>query len=354
MPAAQGAIIKGMSDAVLVLDAQNRLIDLNPSAERLVGYRASQAIGLPAESVFARIPGLTAHYQASNALPSEVAISIGVGQQHFDVRISPLNDSKGEIVGRVVVLRNITRLKQAEEAARSYAAELEGHNTELDAFSYTVAHDLQNPVSIIMGYADLLQTSVGESLPVEERKYLQTIENTAAKMTIMIDELLRLASLDDMGSVLAEVDMNTVAHAAVDRLRLDIERTGVQVDIVPGMPLAIGQSMWLEEVFTNLIGNAIKYMGTDNPSPRITVRGFRQQGCVRYEVQDNGLGIDAEDQRKLFEAFTRFHKGQAMGSGLGLAIVARIVKRLNGEVGVESELGKGSRFWFTLPTPSAQ
>ena len=83
------------------------------------------------------------------------------------------------------------------------------------------------------------------------------------------------------------------------------------------------------------------------------MRGFHQQSCVRYEVQDNGLGIDAEDQRKLFEAFTRFHKSQAMGSGLGLAIVARIVKRLNGEVGVESELGKGSRFWFTLPAPTA-
>lgn len=352
MPTAQGTIIKGMSDAVLVLDAQKHVIDLNPAAERLVGRSASQAVGQSAETVFARIPNLLAHYQATNDLQSEVAISIGVGQQHYDVRISPLSDSQGEIVGRVVVMRNITRLKQAEEAARKYAAELEGHNSELDAFSHTVAHDLQNPVSIIMGYADLLQTSVGESLPAEERKYLQTIETAAAKMTIMIDELLRLASLDDIGSVLAEVDMNAVARAAVERLRLDIERTRVQVEIASDMPLALGQATWLEEVLTNLISNSIKYMDANNPAPRIIVRGFRQDECVRFEVQDNGLGIDVVDQRKLFDAFTRFHKGQAMGSGLGLAIVARIVKRLNGEVGVESEPGKGSLFWFTLPRPT--
>src|SRR5258708_9945131 len=131
-PTAQGAIIKGMSDSVLVLDMQNRVIDLNPAAERLVGRDASQAIGQSAETVFAKIPGLLAHYQATHDLPSEVAISMGLGQQHFDVRISPLSDSNGQIVGRVVVLRNITRLKQAEEAARKYAAEIEGHNKELD------------------------------------------------------------------------------------------------------------------------------------------------------------------------------------------------------------------------------
>jgi len=353
MPTAQRAIIKGMSDSVLVLDKQNRLIDLNPAAEHLIGHSASQAIGQSAETVFAKIPGLLAHYQATHDFPSEAAISIPVGQQHFDLRISPLSDNSGQVVGRVIVLRNITRLKQAEESARQYAAEIEGHNKELDAFSHTVAHDLQNPLSIIIGFADVLETSIGETLPAEERKYLQTIQTSAAKMTVIIDELLRLASLDDVGSALTEVDMSAVARAAVERLRLDIERTGVQIEIVPGMPLALGQSLWLEEVFTNLIGNAIKYMREDNPAPRITVRGFSQQGCVRYEIQDNGLGVNVEDQRKLFEAFTRFHKGKAMGSGLGLAIVARIVKRLNGEVGVESEPGNGSLFWFTLPAPRA-
>jgi signal transduction histidine kinase len=110
----------------------------------------------------------------------------------------------------------------------------------------------------------------------------------------------------------------------------------------------MGYGPWIEEVFANLISNAIKYIGKDNPEPRIIVRGSRVGSIVRYEVKDNGLGISEKDQERLFEMFSRFHTGEASGLGLGMSIVQRIVDRLNGQLGVESALGKGSSFWFAL------
>lgn len=117
-------------------------------------------------------------------------------------------------------------------------------------------------------------------------------------------------------------------------------------------PTVLGNAAWLEEVFANLVDNAIKYIGEQNPEPRIVIRGQQEGTHARYEVSDNGRGIQPEDLPKLFEMFTRFHNREAKGSGLGLSIVRRIIGRLGGEIGVESEPGAGSAFWFTLPVES--
>src|SRR5688572_10682067 len=117
------------------------------------------------------------------------------------------------------------------------------------------------------------------------------------------------------------------------------------------MPAAMCHSTWLEEIFANLIGNAITYIGRDNPDPRIHIQGHRVNGMVRYEVIDNGVGIRPEVQDQLFEMFTRLHPGEGHGLGMGLSIVQRLVTRLEGQVGVESAEGQGSTFWFTLPCP---
>jgi signal transduction histidine kinase len=111
----------------------------------------------------------------------------------------------------------------------------------------------------------------------------------------------------------------------------------------------MGHTQWIEEVFANLISNAIKYMGKDNPVPSITITGFQIHNLVRYEVRDTGVGISPKDQAHLFEMFTRLHTVEADGLGLGLSIVRRIISKLNGQLGVESERGKGSAFWFTIP-----
>jgi signal transduction histidine kinase len=145
------------------------------------------------------------------------------------------------------------------------------------------------------------------------------------------------------------VDVKLAAQAAVKRFQSDVTKHNIQINIQDDLPTANARSIWVEEVLANLIGNAIKYMGTENKEPRINIHGKRQDSFNRYEVADNGIGIQEADQKKLFEMFTRVHKGEATGMGLGLSIVAHIVHRLGGEAGVESTLDKGSTFWFTLP-----
>lgn len=238
------------------------------------------------------------------------------------------------------------RNAQLYEAAERNLRELTERNNELDAFSYTVAHDLRAPLGIIVGYLHLLMEM---DLPPDVRSIVQTLEDRAAHMAEIIGALLQLAEIRHTSEVIAATQMRPLVEQAIARAEDIITDRGVSVSIEGDLPPAMGYSPWLEEVFANLISNAVKYIGKDNPDPRVVVRGTQHGAVVRYEVQDNGLGIKPEDQSHLFEMFTRFHRHEGSGSGLGLPIVRRIITRLHGELGVQSTPGEGTVFWFTLP-----
>ncbi|MBI5669387.1 MAG: PAS domain-containing protein [Chloroflexi bacterium] len=349
MPAAHRQVFKGMSDAVIVMDAQDRLIEANPAATQLLRLNSTKAIGRPLAELLPDTPELIERFRSVTETRADLHFGEGDNARAFDLNISPLRDKQGLLTGRVVVLRDVSHLKRAEALIRQYAVELEERNSQLDAFGHTIAHDLKAPLSAVIGYSDMLMMFEGEWLSPQAKDYVRNIQQSAQKMERMVTELLQFASLHDIGGVVTQVDMNQVVKAASERFKIDIERRCVRLDIPPDLPPALGHAQWLEEVFANLISNAVKYIGKDNHSPCIAVRGSRQGAFVRYEVQDNGLGIEPENQKQLFEMFARFHKGEASGLGLGLSIVLQIVKRLGGRVGVDSEPGKGSTFWFTLP-----
>jgi PAS domain S-box-containing protein len=247
-----------------------------------------------------------------------------------------------------VAIRNA----QLYEQAQTYAASLEARNRELDAFSFTVAHDLRAPLNLITGYLSLIEMDEqAGALDPELVGFLKEIKVGAGKMNDIIEGLLLLARLYDDDQVLGPVVMDDVVLAAISRFRTDIEARHVQVDVDRGLPAVQAQPLWMEEVVANLIGNAIKYIGRGNAAPRIAIAGRPQDGMARFEVTDNGVGIAPEDQERLFQMFSRFHESEARGFGLGLSIVLRIVHRLGGQVGVESAPGQGSTFWFTVPLP---
>lgn len=235
------------------------------------------------------------------------------------------------------------------EAIRRQARELESSNRELDAFSQSVAHDLRSPLAGIMGYLAVLVDMEGPKLSEDGRAVLQEALRSANKMEQIIETMLLLARLRHAEETIAPVAVAQVIEAAIERCYNDIAARRVTVTTDSELPPVLGYGPWLEEVFVNLIQNGIKYIGLTNKQPSIHIRARRDGDLVRYEVIDNGLGISAKDQAKLFEAFTRFHEGQAPGLGLGLSIVNRIIERLGGTLGVESEPGKGSIFWFALP-----
>ncbi|MBN1119589.1 MAG: GAF domain-containing protein [Anaerolineae bacterium] len=228
-------------------------------------------------------------------------------------------------------------------------AELESRNRELDAFSYTVAHDLKSPLATMIGALDLLRELEASNLTAEGREMLRVAERSSGRMVGIIESLLLLAQLQSAQKTICPVEMLPVIETAVERHKNDIDGRGVSITIDPNLPDVMGYDPWLEEVFANLISNAVKYIGDDNEDPQILIRAFRKDGYVRYEVVDNGLGVAEEDQDRLFEMFTRFHVTANKGFGLGLSIVQRIIHKLNGQIGVVSAPGEGSTFWFALP-----
>ena len=251
-------------------------------------------------------------------------------------------------------MRNATlfhELHRTQDELQRRAEELEARNQELDAYNHTIAHDLKSPLTGIVVNADLARMHAKEGLPPEIDSRLAAIKASGMQMAGMIDQLLWLAKLRDAASTAVEVNVSTVVEHAVARFEHAITARRVVVEVAPDLPRALGHAQWVEEVFANLISNAIKYIGDENPNPVIFIGAQLNPlgSSVRYMVRDNGVGISPEDQARLFAMFTRLHTVKADGLGLGLSIVQRIVTKLNGKVGVESELSKGSTFWFTLP-----
>ncbi len=235
------------------------------------------------------------------------------------------------------------------QSAREAAQELAARNSELDAFSHTVAHDLRAPLHIVLGYINLLNTDLAGELTPAVAPLLKEVEAGAQRILRLLDSLLLLSQLRSSDQPAAPVDVGPVLEDVIGQYRTRLTGRGIALVVEEPLPPVMGHAPWLEVVLANLMENAIKYIGGENRAPRIVFRGRREGAMARYEVEDNGVGIALGDQDRLFEAFTRFDSENVGGFGLGLSIVHRIVTKLGGEVGVRSKLGEGSTFWFTLP-----
>ncbi len=224
--------------------------------------------------------------------------------------------------------------------------DLLARNEELDAFAHTVAHDLQNPLALVIGFAEVLSRHGPTLSETETADCIREIERAGRKMSHIIDELLLFSRARDLEVELVPLDMGAVVAAVEERLAQVIAQNEAEIRRPERWPLVWGHSLWIEEVWANYVSNAIKYGG----APPLVELGAEEQpdGRVRFWVRDNGDGLSVQDQARLFTPFTRLHQGRSRGHGLGLSIVRRIVTRLGGEVGVKSVLGKGSEFSFTL------
>ena len=245
-------------------------------------------------------------------------------------------------------LRRQLQAANAELAAR--LVELQARNEELDAFAHTVAHDIKGPVSVIVSYAEMLTTEQA-AIPEKMRdEFLQTLQQGARRVARIVDELLLLASVRKMAELgVGPLDMGQVVEEACQRMAFMIAQYQAEIVLPPAWPQAVGYGPWVVEVWANYISNGLKYGGQP---PRLELGAdLLGNAQVRFWVRDNGDGIPPEEQAGLFVPFTRISQIRAEGQGLGLSIVRRIVERLNGEVGVESEglPGRGSLFYFTLP-----
>lgn len=246
------------------------------------------------------------------------------------------------------LLAEIAEREKVEAALRETMAELQVRNEELDAFAHTVAHNLKSPLGTLMGIAEVLAADFAMP-PNELKMYLESIVRSGRKVNNIIDELLVLASVRKREVKPAPLNMASIVAEAQQRLNDLIKQTHTEVLVPESWPAALGYAPWIEEVWVNYLSNGIKY-GGQPPYLRLgaTVQPDNQ---VQFWVRDNGPGLTPEERTRLFMPFTRLSEVRTQGYGLGLSIVRRIVEKLGGEVGVESEgaLGEGSTFSFTLP-----
>ena len=230
--------------------------------------------------------------------------------------------------------------------------ELQNRNEELDAFAHTVAHDLKTPLALILGYADLLRDGYEILAPTEIEENLDQIIDSSTRMHHIIEALLALAGVRSGNDIVVEpLNMSEIVQEVMQRLSFTLRQYDATVHLLSPWPTVVGYGPWVQEVWYNYMANAIKYGGR----PPILTLGHDEQveGQVRFWVHDNGPGLAAVAQ-DLFKLGVRAPNASGQsGHGLGLSIVKRIVERLNGSVGIESEQGAGSTFWFTLPAAGA-
>lgn len=353
------------ADAIISIDEHQRIILFNQGASRIFRYEPAEALGQPLTMLLPE-ESRPAHDAQVAAFGRQPVAARQMGERGMirgrrkDGTIFPAEASISRIGfgGRTIftaILRDVTQAREAEDAIkalnadlRQRAALLEAANRELEAFSYSVSHDLRAPLRSISGFAQVLTEDHQAALDPEGQDYLQRIRDASQRMAQLIDDLLDLSRFT-RGHIRREpVDLSALARGIAADLQRGQPHRQVEFVIAPGAA-ADADSHLVRTLLVNLIGNAWKYT-SKHASARIEFGSYRHpDGRTAFFVKDDGAGFDMAYAHKLFGAFQRLHGMKDFpGTGVGLATVQRIVNKHGGEVWAEAEIEKGATFHFTL------
>jgi PAS domain S-box-containing protein len=244
-----------------------------------------------------------------------------------------------------------THVMELEQRVAERTADLEATNQELEAFSYSVSHDLRAPLRAMQGFAQALAEDYGAKLGSTGLDYIQRIVSSAQRMDTLIQDLLAYSQLARAEIQLKPLSLAAAVKEALAQLSSEIKKSGAQIMVAPSLPEVMGHAPTLAQIISNLLGNAIKFVHAGT-RPSVSVWTEEHGERVRLWVEDNGIGISPEHQERIFRVFERLHGVETYpGTGIGLAIVHKGAERMGGEAGVESTSGKGSRFWVELGKP---
>jgi len=353
--------------AIYTLDPEGRVTFWNSGGERLMGYNPEEIIGRPLSCLYTRENG--ERRQAEQCL-REAAEQGHFEEENWRVRkdgtrfwantlTTALRDESGKLCGFSRISRDMTARRQAEENVRKLneqleervrqrTAELQQANQELEAFSYSVSHDLRTPLRHIDGYTEALQKDVMEKLDEQSRHHLQTISQAAKRMNKLIEGLLAFSRMSRTEMRRTKVALADLVRAARQDLARETEGRKIEWLLGP-LPAVSGDPFLLRQVMVNLLGNAIKYTRT-KARARIEIGSEETEVETRFLVRDNGVGFDMKHAGKLFGVFQRLHPNDEFeGTGIGLANVRRIIQRHGGRVWAEGKVGGGATFYFSLP-----
>jgi len=266
-----------------------------------------------------------------------------------------LTEGRRDEIGRLTKAFNSMSSEVAHSRARLEAqvaertAELQETMQELEAFSYTVSHDLRAPLRAMQGFAQALLEDYSPSLDATARDYATRVVDASHRMDDLIQDLLAYGRLSREQLSLASVDLDTVAAEVIREVEHDVQQRGGRIDVAAPLGEVIGNGRILQQILANLVGNAVKFVPQGVP-PHVRISAEARDGRRRVWVEDNGIGIAPEHRERIFRVFERLHGGETYpGTGIGLAIVRRGAERMDGTAGVESTPGQGSRFWIELP-----
>jgi signal transduction histidine kinase/ABC-type amino acid transport substrate-binding protein len=258
----------------------------------------------------------------------------------------PVCDAEGRLDKVVVSFADITDRIRVEEQLQKTLADLSRSNQELERFAYVASHDLQEPVRMVVSYAQLLELRYGEQLDGTAREFIGFLVDGARRMHQMINDLLAYSRVGTKGRPAEQIDAGSCCAQALGNLKLLVEQTGAEISMT-GLPTLTADSPQLVQLFQNLVGNSLKFHG-DLP-PRVSIRAEELAMEWRFAVADNGIGLDPAQGDRIFQIFQRLHGySEYPGTGIGLAICKRIVERHGGRIWVESAPGAGATFFFTI------
>jgi PAS domain S-box-containing protein len=359
------AIVESSDDAIIGKDLNSIITTWNKGAEVIFGYTVGEMAGtsiqrlIPADRHNEEIHLLEQIKQGDRLEHIETLRQTKDGRLiNVSVTASPIKDASGKIIGVSSVMRDITERVRAREKIQQLnselekrvierTAQLESANKELEAFSYSVSHDLRAPLRAVDGFSQAVLEDYGPQLPDGCREDLQIIRHGAQKMGELIDDLLTFSRLSRLPLTKSAVDTGNLVRSALEELASQREGRHIEIRIADLPPCQADPAL-VKQVWINLLSNALKYTGKrDNAF--VEIGCSRNNGHTVFFVRDNGTGFDMKYANKLFGVFQRLHRAEDYdGTGVGLAIVQRVVHRHGGRVWAESALDHGATFFFTL------
>jgi PAS domain S-box-containing protein len=361
-------ILSSAMDAIVSVDRDQRVVIFNRGAERMFGYGAGQIVGEPIDRLLPERFRVVHREHVLAFGKSEVKtrsmsgdaplLALRADGTEFPIEASISKVGSGPETVYTAIIRDVTEQRRSAEEIRRFAStlevrvaertsQLEAANRELEAFSYSVSHDLRAPLRSMDGFALAVIEDYGHDLPAEGLHFLNRIRQGARRLGTLVDDLLALSRLGRQSLVRSDVDMERLVRDCLAELNLPAIAPGATIVVQP-MARADADAALIRQVWINLLANAVKF-SRGSERPQVEVGSVEQGGHPVWYVRDNGVGFDMKYAAKLFGVFQRLHlQHEFEGTGVGLAIVDRIVQRHGGAAWADSRPGEGATFYFTL------
>jgi PAS domain S-box-containing protein len=342
-------LVEAAPVAMLMVDREGEMVLVNGKTEEMFGYTRDELVGHEVGMLIPERMREGHPADVASFMDSPQSRPMGAGRDLYvlhkngaeipvEIGLNYLDSPQG--LYAIASIVDITERKQARD-------DLRRSNAELEQFAYVASHDLQEPLRMVASYTELLGQRYKGKLDEKGEKYIHYAVDGAKRMQRLVSDLLAYSRVGLQGKKLAPVDAALVLRRVVEVLRRTTAEAGATVEI-GALPVVLADETQLYQLFQNLIANAIKFR-SERP-PQIAVRVRELNNFWEFLVEDNGIGIELQYSDRIFQMFQRLHsRGHYEGNGIGLAIAKRIVERHGGAIRLESELGVGTRFYFTLP-----